>query len=126
MKAWVSLGIVGVMAWIGFSLSDPVFDSAAEHLCLSHAEISGLELEEASGRFGYRRYRNWLTPLTPKYSCTFSSLLGERLVIDELDHVMDVTWESRGLRFVGWLMVVSPIVAAVTISGITGLLKRDD
>jgi len=126
MKTWIALGIVVVMGWIGFAVSDPVFDTAAEHLCLAHAEKSGLVLEESDGRFGWRRYRNWFTPRSPTYWCRFTSPLGEAVFIDELDRVMDVTWESRGLRLVGWFLVVSPLVAGVAISGMTGLLERDD
>ena len=114
------------MAWTGFSVSDPIFDSAAEHLCQSHAEKTGLELEEADGRFGFRRYRNSITPRSPNYWCRFRSPLGDAVFIDELDRVMDITWESRGLRILGWFLIVSPLVAGMAIAGVTGLLKRHD
>lgn len=126
MKSWISLGVVAVMVWIAISVSDPVFDAAAEDLCMAHAEKSGLILEEAEGRFGPRRHRNWFTPRPPKYWCRFRSPLGETVYLDELDRVMDVTWRSRGLRFLGWLLVVSPVIAVVAVAGFTGLLKRDD
>lgn len=114
------------MGWIGIAVSGPVFDQAAENICQAHAEETGLELDEASGRLGYRRNRNWFTPLSPKYWCRFTSPLGETVFIDELDRVMEVTWESRGLRFAGWLLIVALTAAGVAIAGFTGLLKRGD
>ena len=118
------MGMIGVMAWIGFTVSDPVFDAAAHQLCSVHAQEHGLELLEANGRFDYRRMRNWWTPRSPAYWCRFEDPAGQVVFIDELDRTMDVTWESRALRFAGWGAILLPIFAGVAISGVTGLLRR--
>jgi hypothetical protein len=125
MKAFLALGVIGVMAWIGFAVSDPIFDAAARNLCSAHAQEHGLELLEAEGIFGYRRMRNWWTPRSAAYWCRFEDKAGQVVFIDELDRTMHVTWESRATRFAGWGAIVLPIVAGVAISGVLGLLKRD-
>lgn len=125
MKSVVALFIVGVTAWIGWSLSDPVFDAAARNLCQAHGDENGLELVDASGRLGYRRFSGFFEVRTPAYSCEFEEADGDVVLLDEADGVMRVTWESRAIRVGGWLLTFMPIVGGMAIVGKLGLLKRD-
>lgn len=127
VKPVIALVLAGIGAWIGFSLSDPVYMAAAHHLCSAHADDTGLELVAYEGEFVYRHRRNWFrSTRSPAYWCEFEDSSGNTIHLDEVDRVMRVTWASRGLRFIAWFLIVVPIVAGMALAGYLGLLKRQD
>lgn len=110
------------MGWSEFVR--PGFRCCRSRVCSSNAEDQGWELFEFSGSLGYDRKRNWITPQSSDYWCRFEDPAGESVFADQLDGVMPVTWETKGLRLAGWALIAAPAVAAMVIAGTTGLLKR--
>jgi hypothetical protein len=121
MKAVLALGIVIVFGFLGFRVSDPLYDAAARSVCSSYAVDHGLVLVEAggapSGRFGFASF--------PHYSCRFSDSTGDTVFVDENDRLIEPTWAYRGFRFAGWLSWISAIAGGISLSWCLGLLKRD-
>ena len=121
MKALVALGVVIVFGFVGYKLSDPVFDGAARSICSSHAAARRLLLTEAEGRLtGRLAFRNFSI-----YSCTFTTPSGSPVRVEENDGLIDPTWEYRGLRSVGWLVLTASLAAGVGLSSALGLLEFD-
>lgn len=121
MKPLLALGIVIVFGFLGFRISDPLYDAAARSICSTYAAAQGLELVEARGSAAGRlAFRNF-----PNYSCTFVDRDGDPVFVDENDGLIDPTWAYRGLRAGGWLAWALSIAAGVAVSWYLGLLKRD-
>ena len=121
MKAFLSIGLVIVFGFIGYKVSDPIFDEAAGTICESHASNRGLVLVRADGRLAGRlAFRNF-----PVYSCTFTDTSGSMVFVDEQDNLLDPSWEYRGLRAVGWLTMFVTLAAGVGLSSFLGLFDFD-
>jgi hypothetical protein len=121
MKSLLALGIVLVAGFIGYQVSDPLYDAAARSICSRYAADQGLELIKArgsaTGRLAFRSF--------PNYSCDFIDRDGSTVFVDENDRLIEPTWAYRGLRAGGWLVWTLCIAAGVGVSWHLGLLKRD-
>ena len=121
MKAFLALVVVIIFGFVGYKLSDPIFDEAARTICEAHAADRGLVLVRADGQLSGRpAFRGF-----PVYSCTFTDLSGSAISLDERDNLLDQTWEYRGLRAAGWLTVTVSLATGVGLSSFLGLLKFD-
>ena len=115
------MGLVIVFGFVGYKLSDPIFDAAAGTICESHAANLGLVLVRADGRLAGRlAFRNF-----PVYSCTFTDTSGSIIFVDEQDNLLEPSWEYRGFRAAGWLTVIVTLAAGVGLSSFFGLLDFD-
>jgi len=121
VKALLALGIVVVLGFLGFRVSDPLYDAAARSICSPYAADQGLVLVEARGSpAGRPAFASF-----PNYSCDFTDSTGRTVFVDENDGLIEHTWTYRGWRAAGWLAWVSCIAAGVGLSWYLGLLKRD-
>lgn len=125
MRAWITFVMLIAAVWIGLSISGPLFNAAAEHICTVHAEENGLKLIDSSGSLAYNRYRPWTALKFSDYDCVFEDRFGDQVFLDQFDEELTRTWESRGLRLAGWVVAVSPAIAVLAAARATGLLKRD-
>lgn len=121
MKALLALGIVVVLGFLGFRVSDPLYDAAARSICSAYAAEHGLKLVAARGTaHGRLAFASF-----PDHSCDSSDATGRAVFVDENDDLIEPTWTYRGWRAAGWLAWVSSLAAGVGLSWYLGLLKRD-
>ena len=119
MKSILALGTIAVFGFLGYRISDPLYDAAARSICSEHAEDQGLVDARGAqtGRLAFRAF--------PDYSCEFRDPVGATVSVDENDGLIEGTWTYRALRAAGWLSWVAGIVLGVGISVALGLLKRE-
>jgi hypothetical protein len=121
VKAVLALGVVIFFGFVGYKVSDPMFDAGARSICSSYAAEHGLTLMDANGQLaGRRAFQNFSV-----YSCTFTDSLGSTVFVEEKDRLISPTWEYRGLRTLGWLAMTASLAAGVGLSSAMGLLERD-
>lgn len=121
VKQVLALGLVVAFGYVGFRLSDPLYDGAARAICSGFADDEGLALVEARGSStGRPAFRSF-----PDYSCTFRDAEGATIIVDENDGLIAKSWTYRALRVVGWLAWVVGVAAGVALAATFGLLKRD-
>lgn len=107
------------------SFSDPLFHAAADHVCQTHADENGLEVVDSSGSIAYNRKRYFTGLRFSDYRCVFEDRSGEQIHLDEFDDELNRTWESRGLRFAGWIVAVGPAILVLAGAGALGLTRSD-
>ena len=121
MKALLALGIVIVLGYLGYRISDPLYDAAARSICSGYAAEQGLVLVEArgtaEGRLAFASF--------PDYSCDFTDPSGRLVFVDENDGLIEPTLTYYAWRIAGWVAWVGAIVVGVGLSWRLGLLRRD-
>jgi hypothetical protein len=117
VKRVLALGLIVIGGFVGYQLSDPLYDAAAGSLCGHHAANHQLTLEEAHGRAaGYLAFRSF-----PEFACRFSDSSGPPVWIDENDGIIEPTWPYRSLRIAAWGIWVGGIIAGAGAASKLGL-----
>lgn len=59
---------------------------------------------------------------TPDFRCTFESLAGETIFVDEFDGVVELSWRYRVFRFLGWTLPVVGAGLGMTVAAKLGVV----
>jgi hypothetical protein len=98
-KTTIGIGILIVSVFVGFLAAGPVWDAGARSICSTYAADGGLVLIDAQGG----------PHSVPAYSCRFTDPKGSTVIVDENDHLIELTYRHRGYGLAGfgaWALVV--------------------
>mgnify|MGYP003289184694 CR=1 FL=1 len=121
-KQMIGIGIVILSGFLGFLIAGPVFDAGARSICSTYAADEGLVFIDAEGS---PLREGSLHPL-PAYSCRFRDPTGSTVIVDESDHLIELTYPHRGRGLAGFLVWAFVLVVGVRLSRSLGLFQRPD
>jgi hypothetical protein len=113
-KTIIGIAIVLGSAFVGFLIAGPVRDAGARQICSEYAADEGFVLIDAQG--GPRS--------VPAYSCRFTDRTGSTVLVDEDDHLIDLTYRHRGYGIAGFVAWAVVILLSVRLCGALGLFER--
>jgi hypothetical protein len=112
-KTMVGIGIVIASGFLGFLVAGPVYDAAARSICSTYAADEGLVLIDAQGG----------PHSVPAYSCRFKDPTGTTVIVDEDDHLIELTYRQRGYSIGGFFVWGFVILGGFRLSQSLGLFR---
>ena len=109
----VGIGIVIASGFLGSLAAAPVFDLAARSICSTYAADERLVLIDAQGG----------PHSVPAYSCLFKDPQGTTKIVDENDHLVELTYRHRGYSLGGFFVWGFVILVGFRLSQSLGLFR---
>jgi hypothetical protein len=112
-KTMVGIGIVIASGFLGSLAAAPVFDLAARSICSTFAADEGFMLIDAQGG----------PHSVPAYRCRFKDPTGTTVIVDEDDHLVELTYRHRGYGLGGFFVWGFVILVGFRLSQSIGLFR---